>query len=79
MTSRTLGLPFIEQLKDLGPILGNSLIMGSIVYATAFFINNHILVLTIGITIGAMYYIFVSKLFMKDLFDDAIYMIKNRV
>ena len=78
MTSKTLGVPFWNQVKDIAPVFLHSMIMGGLVYAITFFVSNNVACLTIGIIVGMLYYFFVSKLFMNELMQDALYMIRRR-
>jgi O-antigen/teichoic acid export membrane protein len=78
MTSKTLGVPFWNQVKDIAPVFLHSMIMGGLVYAITFFVSNNVACLTIGIIVGMLYYFFVSRLFMNELMQDALYMIRRR-
>ena len=78
MTSKTLGVPFWNQVKDIAPVSLHSIIMGAIVYGITFFISNNLICLVIGFIIGALYYLLVARFFMKDLMQDALYMIRRK-
>jgi hypothetical protein len=78
MTSKTLGVPFGNQVKDITPVFFHSIIMGGLVYVMTFFIPNNFVCLLVGFVIGAAYYILVSRFFMNELMQDALYMIRRR-
>ena len=78
MTSRTLGVPFWNQVKDITPVFVHSVIMGVLVYGVTILIPNNLICLIVGTFIGTAYYFLVSKIFMKDLMQDALYMIKRK-
>ena len=78
MTSKTLGVPFGDQVKDIAPVFIHSIIMGGLVYGTTFLISNNIICLVDGTIVGAVYFFLVSKFFMNDLMQDALYMIKRK-
>lgn len=78
MTSKTLCVPFGEQVKDLLPVLLHSLIMGAIVCGLTYIIDNNVLCLVICSITGASYYLLVSRFFLKDYYEDAKYMLKRK-
>lgn len=78
MTSKTLGVPFWNQVKDIAPVFLHSIIMGCLVYGTTFLISNNIACLVVGTVVGASYYFLVAKFFMNDLMQDALYMIRRK-
>lgn len=78
MTSKTLGVPFWNQVKDIEPVFLHSIIMGGLVYGTTFLISNNIVCLVVGFVIGASYYFLAAKFFMNDLMQDALYMVKRK-
>ena len=78
LTSKTLDVPFWNQVKDITPVLFHSIIMGSLVLGSTFMISNSIVCLIVGFIIGAAYYIFAAKIFMNRLMQDALYMIKGK-
>jgi O-antigen/teichoic acid export membrane protein len=79
MTSKTLGVPFWDQVKDISPIFIHSIIMGALVYGISFLIANNFVCILVGFIIGAAYYLLASRLFMDELMQDALYMIKRKV
>lgn len=78
MTSKTLGVPFWNQVKDIAPVFLHSMIMGGLVYGSTFLISNNVTCLIIGIFVGIVYYFLVSKFFMNELMQDALYMIRRK-
>lgn len=78
MTSKTLGVPFWNQVKDIAPVFLHSIIMGALVCGTTSLISNNLVCLAVGFVIGAIYYILVAKFFMNDLMQDALYMIRRK-
>ena len=78
MTSKTLGVPFWNQVKDVAPVLLHSIIMGGLVYGATFLISNNIACLVVGTVVGTSYYFLVAKFFMNELMQDALYMIKRK-
>ena len=78
MTSKTLGVPFWDQVKDIAPIFMHSIIMGALAYGITFLIPNNLVCLTVGFILGASYYFLVAKLFMNDLMQDALYMTRRK-
>lgn len=78
MTSKTLGVPFWNQVKDIAPVFLHSIVMGGLVYGLTFLISNNIACLVVATVVGASYYFLVAKFFMNDLMQDALYMIKRK-
>ena len=78
MTSKTLGVPFWNQVKDVAPVFLHSIIMGGLVYGATFLISNNIACLVVGTVVGTSYYFLVAKFFMNELMQDALYMIKRK-
>ena len=77
-TSRTLNISFLSQIKDILPILVNSLIMGALILFTTCLFTNKFLQFPIGIIIGITYYVVSSKILMKNLLQDTIYLLFKR-
>ena len=78
MTSKTLGVPFWNQVKDITPVFLHSIVMGGLVYGLTLLISNNIACLLVGTVVGASYYFLVAKFFMNALMQDALYMIKRK-
>lgn len=78
MTSKTLNVSFMSQVKDIFPILLHSLIMGTVVYIITMLINTNILSLLIGVLCGVSYYLFAAYYNMNNIMRDALFMIKRR-
>lgn len=78
MTSRTLELPFWDQVLDIAPIFFHASMMGAAVWGATFLIDSNIVRLTVGMVTGALYYLFVSKMFMSELLNDVLYMTKRK-
>ena len=78
MTSKTLGVPFWNQVKDITPVFLHSIVMGGLVYGLTFLMSNNIACLLVGTVVGASYYFLVAKFFMNELMQAALYMIKRK-
>lgn len=76
--SRALKLSTIGQIRNILPILINTIIMGSLVYIITFFKFSHLMEFIISIMIGVIYYIISSYLFMRTLLLDTLSMIKRK-
>lgn len=74
---KLLGYSYLDQLKDMLPQIGLSLVMGAIVYCIQFIGLNNILTLTIQIPVGIIVYIIGSKLFKIDSFEYLISTVKD--
>jgi len=61
-TGKLIQVGYLRQMKDLLPILGNSLSMGIIVWGIIQLIHINILALIIGITVGAVYYFSIARM-----------------
>lgn len=72
-TGKIINVGFFRQMKDITPTFALSLVMGIIVFGVTFFINNNIIQLIAGITLGAMVYLGGSYLLrfieLKELVD----------
>lgn len=60
-TRKLIGYGFFAQMRDLWPILLQSLIMGAIVLSATLFIEYDLAKIIIGVIVGAIYYIFVAR------------------
>lgn len=78
MTSQTLKVSFWQQVKDLVPILLYALLMGVVVYVATFWLSSNLLRLIIGTVAGVLIYYVLARLFMKDFFQDMLFMIKRK-
>ena len=78
MTSRTLELSFWEQVSDIAPILLHAIMMGGIVLGAICLIESNIMRLVVGMTVGALYYLGISRICMASLLNDVLYMIKRK-
>ena len=67
---------YLEQLKDMLPQIGLSLLMGAIVYCVNFIGLPSIITLLIQVPLGAAIYVLCSKLFHIDSFEYIINMVK---
>lgn len=68
---------YFEQIKDIIPQIGISVLMGAIVYCVQFIGLNDILTLSIQIPVGAIIYIVLSKVFHIDSFEYLVYTVKG--
>lgn len=78
MTSRTLNVPFMAQVRDLLPVFLLSLSMGCIVYFFTTIVHPPLLSMIIGIAIGFVVYILGAYFFMPELMKDTLYLIKRK-
>lgn len=76
--SRTLGLSFISQIKDLIPMSFNSILMGMIVYGMTFVPLNVIISFSICIAVGVGCYYLLSRLFANEELRDIMSMLKRK-
>lgn len=76
--SRTLGVKFLTQVKDILPILLNAVIMAVLVYLTTLVFDNIFLQLLGGIIIGIVYYSLSSYLCMKSLMFETLSLLRNK-
>ena len=70
---------YLEQLKDMLPQIGLSLLMGAIVYCVNFIGLPSIITLLIQVPLGAAIYVLCSKLFHIDSFEYIINMVKSLI
>lgn len=68
-----------EQLSDIIPNILLALSMFGIVYAISFINMNSYLLLFIQVAVGVVYYIFISKLFKIDCFNEILTFIKSKL
>ena len=61
-TGKLIQVGYLEQMKDLLPILGNSFLMGIFVWGVTQLIHINILALITGISIGSIYYFSVAHI-----------------
>lgn len=67
-TKSLIGLSLKTQLKDIVPYLILSLTMGGVVYASTYLEFSNITQLTVGVTIGILFYISISYIFKINSF-----------
>lgn len=72
-----LGYSWSEQMKDILPQIGISLIMGAIVFLIQFIDMNDMVILFIQIVIGLLVYLFLSKLTHIDSYEYLTTMLKR--
>lgn len=65
-TGKLMSLGYLKQMRDLLPILINSLLMGGVVVISIQFITNDVLKLIGGGIIGVLFYILSSYIFTRD-------------
>ena len=65
-TGKLIDIGYLKQMRDLLPILINSLLMGGVVVISIQFITNDVLKLIGGGIIGVLFYIFSSYIFTRD-------------
>ncbi len=74
---KLMNYSYLEQLKDMLPQIGLSLFMGAVVYCVQFIGLNGILTLLIQVSVGAIIYITLSKVFRIDSFEYLINIAKG--
>lgn len=74
---KLMNYSYLEQLKDMLPQIGLSLFMGAVVYCVKFIGLNDILTLLIQVSVGAIIYITLSKVFRIDSFEYLINTVKG--
>ncbi len=74
---KLLNYSYLDQIKDMLPQIGVSLLMGAVVYSIYFIGLGDILTLVIQIPVGIVVYIVGSKIFHIDSFEYIISMIKS--
>ncbi len=74
---KLMNYSYLEQVKDMLPQIGISLFMGAIVYCVQFIGLNDILTLLIQVSVGAIIYIVLSKIFHIDSFEYLVNTVKG--
>lgn len=74
---KLLNYSYLEQVKDLCPIIIISLVMGLIIYPISFLNLGNLLILILQCIIGVIIYIIFSWLFKIDAFNQIINLFKN--
>ena len=64
-TGKLMDIGYLKQMRDLLPVLINSLLMGGVVFISIQFITNDVLKLIVGGIIGVLFYIFSSYIFAR--------------
>lgn len=74
---KLLNYSYLEQVKDMLPQIGLSLLMGMIVYFVSFLHLNSLITLLIQIPVGVIVYWLFSKLFHIESYEYIVGMLKN--
>ncbi len=74
---KLLNYSYLEQVKDMLPQIGLSILMGAIVYVVSFLSLSVWLTLLIQIPVGMAVYLITSKLLHIESFDYIVGMLKN--
>ena len=74
---KILNYSYFEQVKDMLPQIGLSLLMGAIVYLVSFLHINSLITLLIQIPIGVIVYWLFSKLFHIESYEYIVGILKN--
>ena len=74
---KLMNYSYLEQVKDMLPQIGLSLLMGAVVYSVQFIGLNDILTLLIQVPVGVIIYIVLSKIFHIDSFEYLIHIVKG--
>lgn len=77
-TGKLIGLGLFKQLKDVFPALFYSLSMGLVVWLFVQILPGNAIKLAGGITVGILYYVFVTKITDSRDLRELISLIKNR-
>ena len=64
-TGKLMDIGYLKQMRDLLPVLINSLLMGGVVFISIQFITNDVLKLIVGGIIGVLFYISSSYIFTR--------------
>ncbi len=78
-TGKMINMGFIEQMKDLIPMLFQSLLMGVIVWISIRFIPSMLAKLIVGILVGGLSYLLFAKLTKSDELAYAKLLIYNNI
>lgn len=74
-----LNYSYIEQLKDILPTIGLSIMMGIIVYTVKFFNVNNFFQIVIQIVLGGIIYLLGSKVFHFETYEYLINIAKSKI
>lgn len=75
-TRKLINLGFFKQMQDLVPAILYSSSMGFVVYISTTLIADNILKVAIGIIVGILYYIIISKLTNSEELQDVLSLLK---
>lgn len=78
-TGKLINVDFIKQMKDVAPSLAYSLSMGLVVWLTIHLIENSWIQLISGVTVGAVYYLGVSKIMKSPELEYVIRLVKENI
>lgn len=70
---------YLEQMKDLLPIFGVSLVMWLVIHASLWLTSNLYIQLPLGIVVGAIVYVVGAKWLLRSEWEDAMGMIPVRL
>lgn len=76
-TDKLIGVGFWRQMKDLFPILFNSVVMGIIVFLSISYINIEMFKLMAGLLIGIICYVGGARLFTHSDFNECMNVIRR--
>lgn len=74
---KLLGYRYREQIKDLFPSIGMSLVMGALVFGIGKLFNSPLIALIIQVISGVVIYIILVYLFNRDMFESVIQKMKK--
>lgn len=77
-TGKLIQVGFLTQMRDLIPTLIYSLSMGAVVWFTVFLLPNDILRLSIGIPVGIIYFLAITKLTHSADLRELLSFVKSR-
>ena len=77
-TKKIIGYGYVQQMKDLIPILFHSLTMGAIVYGVVCMLSNLWLKLIVGILAGMVYYILGAYLMKFEEMQELLLILKRK-
>lgn len=77
-TGKLIRVGYLEQMKDLLPIFGVSLVMWLLIHASLWLTSNLYIQLPLGILVGAIVYVVGAKWLLRSEWEDAMGMIPAR-
>ena len=76
--SKTLQFSFFHQMKDLFPMLFNSIIMGALVWTITLIPLNDVIIFALCIAVGVASYYVLSCILTNEVLKDTISLLKRK-